>query len=503
MTHLRITPVLCAWALVMSACASSQPPAPSTPVAAPTATAAPLPTPTAEPPLPLSGERWLRVLRRDLLPFYARSEAYGLRVGQFPSVRCDDGTRVDFAAPCKEVAGNPWLMQRREYVVSMSRQTYGYGVAFHMTGDLAYLRLAKAGVDFLRSNAFDRKTGGTYASRNMETLRWEPAESERNPQEQAYALLGIAMYYYLTRDPEVLPDLVNTQRYIFERYDDATLNALRWTPDDPTKKLTAQLDQLNAYMVLLGPIIPEADQPRWQAGMRRLIDIMRAEFYSEEEGLFFTEAPSRDALSSQRQAVDFGHSIKAFWMIRAAAQQLGDDELVRWAEQGGLRVLDKAYLAEPGTWANGLGKGGTLELDKDWWIYNELDQFTATLAMSHPEASKLQAKLSKTQTWYLEHFVDRTHGEVWTAVTADGRPKTDLPKKWPWKSAYHVFEHALVNYIAGSQVRGQPIVLHYAFAGEQDRSTIHPYFYRGEIQTVESLNELQGTVQRVTFKAVR
>jgi len=47
-----------------------------------------------------------------------------------------------------------------------SRQTYLYGVAFHITGDERYLEYARAGVAWLREHAYERETGSavTYWS---------------------------------------------------------------------------------------------------------------------------------------------------------------------------------------------------------------------------------------------------------------------------------------------------------------------------------------------------
>ena len=112
-------------------------------------------------------ERWLNHVQNELLPFWTMPTALGDPIGNFPSVRCDDGTLLDRSHPCPEMKDNSWLLKNRNYVVSISRQIYGYGVAFHLTGNPKYLQYAKAGVDYLRQNSFDRKHGGTYAFKPM------------------------------------------------------------------------------------------------------------------------------------------------------------------------------------------------------------------------------------------------------------------------------------------------------------------------------------------------
>ena len=119
-----------------------------------------LPAPAkAQSSLP-SGTRWLEHLSNELLPFWTSNAAFGNPVGTFPSTRCDSAALYDEKRPCPEVMDNPWISPQERHLVAMSRQVYGYGVAFHLTGRGAYLDAMKAGVDFIRQNAMDRVNGG-------------------------------------------------------------------------------------------------------------------------------------------------------------------------------------------------------------------------------------------------------------------------------------------------------------------------------------------------------
>ena len=472
MIYMKLVIRLCIAALLMwlSACAAPSP--------------ASGPSAAAELPAGLpDGRRWLQHLTEDLLPFWTNEAALGEPLGNFPSTRCNNGSQVNRADPCPEVGRNPWLMMNRNYVVSMSRQTYGYGVAFHLTGDPRYLRFAKAGVNYLRQNAFDRQNGSTFAYWDGDRGTWGPEPAYRNPQELAYALLGIGFYYYLTRDPEVLPDILKAKDYIFKRYYNPQLNALQWmlasTGDAQAtdKHLVAQLDQLNAYLVLLTPLLPEPHRAQWREDAVRLAHILIDEFYSAEDNSFFLRTNSPDERSLRVAGTDFGHTIKAFWMIRFVGLLAGQPDLVAFAEANGPRVLERAFLADSGSWASTIRKGGQLNPDKDWWMYAELDQFAATMALKDPALTRY---LARTAEYYFTHFIDHEHGEVWTSLdAATNRPPPEaLPKAWPWKSAYHSFEHALVGYITAQQLRGEPVTLYYAFDQTPDGTTIRPYFYR-------------------------
>jgi mannose/cellobiose epimerase-like protein (N-acyl-D-glucosamine 2-epimerase family) len=110
-------------------------------------------------------ERWLKHLSNDLLPFWTSESALGKPVGSFPSVRCNDRTLFDARMPCPEVRSDS-VHQR--FLVALSRQTYGYGVAFHLTGRRIYLDYIKSGIDYIRQNAVDRLNGGMATTLDLE-----------------------------------------------------------------------------------------------------------------------------------------------------------------------------------------------------------------------------------------------------------------------------------------------------------------------------------------------
>ncbi|MDX2149495.1 MAG: AGE family epimerase/isomerase [Bryobacteraceae bacterium] len=459
---------------------------------------------TAQLPSP---ERWLQHFERELLPFWDQPAAFGNPIGNFPTTRCDDGTRVDLRNPCREVGRNSWLMLDRQYVVAVSRQIYGYGVAYHLTGETRYLDYARAGIEHLRRNAMDRTNGGVHAWYENDRRRWMPASHEhRNPQELAYALLGIGFYYYLTRDPDVLPDILAVKKYIFDKYDNRELNALQWLQRDDgntkalERRLTATLDQMNAYMVLLAPVLPEPHRTEWTNDLVRLSRMMMETFYSPKDNLFFLNATTAEDKDLARVTVDYGHTIKSLWMIRWTGRLAGNEELIRFAEEAGPRVLATAFLEDSGSWATAVTPTG-IDKNKSWWVYAELDQFAGTIAISDRTLTRY---LARTYDYWLSYFVDPKYGEVWTTVNAaNNQNLADMPKAWPWKNAYHSMEHALVAYLTTSELQDRPVTLYFAFKVPPEDSTIRPYFFNGWITGWEDLTAERGTYcHRVQFRGL-
>jgi mannose/cellobiose epimerase-like protein (N-acyl-D-glucosamine 2-epimerase family) len=378
-------------------------------------------------------------------------------------------------------------------------------VAFHITGDPKYLEWMRAGVTYIRENAVDREGGGMRTEREANG-EWGPQREYRDTQQLAYGLLGMSFYYYLTRDPEVLEDILAIKKYIFTNYYNPSLDALQWmlASNDSArydeKHLTAQLDQMNAYLVLLTPILPEPERSEWKQSLEQLSRIMMKQFYSPQQNVMFLTATRPEDTDITKTGTDFGHTIKAMWMIRMAGLLTGKKDLIDFSEQNGPRVLERAYLPESGSWAEGLFPGAVVDRDKSWWIYAELDQYAASLAMTNPETS---VYLPRTYDYWRTYFVDRTNGEVWNGVyDGSNLPQLGMPKSWPWKNAYHSFEHALVAYITTSQLKGRPVLLFYAFPSLPGEGELRPYFYSGKVISAEPAGDPGYSTWAVRFEDV-
>ena len=451
-----------------------------------------------------AGEQWISHLTGDLLPFWTMPAALGSPIGAFPSVRCDDGSLLDYKNPCPPIAGNSYLLTPSQYLVSVSRQTYGYGVAFHLTGDPKYLGYMKAGIDYIRQNAVDRGGGGMFTMLDLSGHIWGPAREFRNPQELGYGLLGLALYYYLTRDEQVLPDIIAIQKYIADSYWNPSLGAMQWMLRNngsqrfDQKQLVADLDQMNTYLVLLAPILPEPQASEWKQELARLSRSMLGVYYSPADNLLFTSANTPQDTNAATAGVDYGHTSKGLWMMRWTGLMSADAGLAAFAGWAGRRHLDRSFLPDDGSWAGGVVAGGQTDKNKNWWVYAELDELSGTLALEDPNAGRY---LPQTTAYWFRYFVDPQYGEVWNGVNyGSNTPQKDYPKAWAWKSAYHSFEHALVGYITSQYLHGQPAALHYSFQKAVDPAVIHPYYFPGTVQSIETATDTAGTMyQTVSF----
>ncbi|HET9619829.1 MAG TPA: hypothetical protein VFP84_00585 [Kofleriaceae bacterium] len=451
---------------------------------------APRPPRVAASALP-SLERWRRHLTDELLPFWTSADALGEPIGNFPTFRCNDGTRFRADAPCRELAEPPdWVKPElgRDYTRMKSRQTFLYGVAFHLTGDERYLEYARAGVAWIRGHAYEHDTGSAVSY-------WDhgqpgPPPDQRTTQDLAYAQVGLAFYYYLTRDPAVLDDLARLEHHIMTRYWQGGL--LRWqladgdTPGDAQRvELVAQLDQINAYLLLVAPLIEDATlAAAWRRDLVTLARVVKDRFFAAERGMFWgtLENPAEHNLEGRHN--DFGHSMKALWMLYLAGALTGERDLTDFARPLVAPLLAKA--AQPsGCWASGLRADGSLAGGSQWWISAELDQAAATLAGREPSAAPYAGYLAGSYACWLDRFVDHTNHDVWPGVPSDWTPDTYAHggplKVFHWKNGYHAAEHALVAMITTAGLTGQSLPLYYAFVTPPPVNRIRPYYFTGTI----------------------
>ncbi|MCE1246026.1 MAG: hypothetical protein LWY06_05230 [Firmicutes bacterium] len=444
--------------------------------------------------------KWIeKHLKLDLLPFWNNPAALGNPIGNFPTLRLNDGSLPTGPKdPRLNGLDTNLVIPEQEYVRSRSRQTYAYGVAYHLTGVENYLHYCKAGVDFLRANALDpqtplcTKSAFTYydTSKNI----WEPPIAERTSQDLSYSLMGLAMYYYLTRDEDVLTDIISVKDYIFQNYYDDELEWLKWDLQTPgitenyRMELVAVLDQISAYMALITPCLPQNHKSKWLEDLSKFMSRVVRHFYSERCDLFWGRIDKTEFKKYGQRHVDFGHTIKAFWMAYKVGNLLEDSALINFARDGAAKVIDMAYLPPDshnswGSWARAFKSNGNIDARKEWWIYAELDQMTANLALNDPVYIDI---LINTYNYWMEYMVDHKDKEVWHMVRADNTPDMTLPKQHIWKNAFHSFEHTLVGYICSQQFLNKAVSLHFAFnqANVPPRSKILAYNFDGKIRSV-------------------
>lgn len=386
-------------------------------------------------------EKWHDHITRSLMPFWDLSSAkQGDTSTAYPTYRCSDGkafgepgcdlaagdykllagVNADFRKAAGKDGPYEWItgpkneLLDRTFIRMHSRQTYVYGVAYHITGNEEYLKLAHRGVTWLLRHAIDEKNGSfTYLAGGKPG----PGPDYRTSQDQSYTLLGLAFYYYLTRDQKVLDVLTRLKDDVKRKYMSSGWEGgrlIKWVlrnnlepvptclstipaPDKASaeqKELVALLDQVNAYMLLTTVSAPDKQREAWLADLHSMAQTIEDRFYNDgiksqdqihtgidpkvPEGMFagcltYKGPPvppsgrifcdgSKDPIpppidpencDPSNHHTDFGHSIKSFWMLYLIGREKGDMGMEQFALRGADALFPRAYL-ENGTWARAL-----------------------------------------------------------------------------------------------------------------------------------------------------
>lgn len=461
---------------------------------------------------------WLEHAEDDLAGLWMRDELAGEPVGSFPTFVCADGAPWVASDPCPSLANAPeWIRSElgRQYIRMVSRQVYTYGVIFHLTGNESALARARAGTRYIMEHAWDPETGSvaTFIAEGKP----HPAPGQRTTQSLAYALVGPSFYYYLTRDAETLEYIRSVRRHIFEAYWSDQWKMLRWTNADfgddtaDRKELVAQLDQINAYMLLMLPLLEGEERARWEADLRRLVDAMLRDFHDPASSRFYGYVHDEKGKQWGERHNDFGHTIKAWWMLYLVSQRLDEKEWGELSQKGIDASLKAAFvrrnLADAPAWQAGVMREAAGDdpfyyvwsnspdgIGIAWWEWCELDQAAATMALSDPAYTRY---LDESYRTYFASLVDPVNGGVYS-FPGDTRGA----KAHHWQNGYHAAEHALVGYLASAMQRNETFRLYFAFPASLDPPPAPAYYFDAEETRRRSMETLQGGLKktRVSYR---
>jgi len=424
---------------------------------------------------------WLKHVSSDLWKYWGTDEA-----ASYASYRCNDGQLIDLENLCRELRQG-WVRAgiQYDYTRMVSRQTYLYGAIFNMTGNTEALEFMNIGIDILLGRFENNGSVGTLLLDGNAQLRPE----QRTSQDLAYVQIGLAMAYYLTGDNALLDKIDSLKNYIIANYYQEDLGMLAWTlednmPGDSTnKELVSQLDQLNAYMLLVYPHLPDNMKPKWEEDIRLMVDILLTKFHIEGDQRFAGQIIKEKFNKPGDRHNDFGHSVKTYWMIYTAGKLLNDESYLSIGRTGIDTIVKQAIRFRTGprgmsTWANQSFTNGS-----SWWEFAELSQATATLALEDKNYVRFLPDVYDT---WLNNYVDQIHGGVF--MSTGGSPKQHL-----WKNGYHEAEMALIAFIASQFVNDQTVDLYFT----RNKGHLQPYLFERE---VTSIQETTDHVFKVTFQ---
>ncbi len=498
--------VLC-FLLVITGCSKKEEP----PVQVPDK--APAQAPKVEIADALKAETWKKHFKEDILPFWTSAEALGKPVGNFPTYRGMDGRILGDEEYRNDLT---WRYPRM-----IARQVFTYCAGYLLTGDASLLPLAKKGNDWLIQYAQDKKNGGWFGVLDSQGTPF--SGKEKFAQDTAYVAMAFGAYYFVTRDRDIEKHLLGIRDLIFTRYWDEinqrVIDGLSFdmkTEVDLEKdggwELVAQLDQINAYMMLAQPVLTEETRRgQFLGDMKLLADVMIKHFW--QDGIFWGVHTNKGKYDTRH--VDYGHTLKSYWMLHQLDKRLPGRPYAKLVKEHAPGWLKLAFDTGHGLWGDKMLQGEDGKLYSKWgplwWTYAELDQVAATFNF---DGGAYTGILSRTGAGWLKYFVDPEGGDVYFSIKADGAKgydwkSDDYMKCFHWKNGFHGAEHALVMYIHGCVLEKKPVELYFAVPRAEVKTFIpRPYIFDGkEVARVEGnevvIDNKTYVSTKVSFKDIR
>jgi len=403
----------------------------------------------------LNGEFWREQALTNIIPYWnehVRDRQYG---AFYMSL-----TRSWQPAP-------PW----DKYPAMISRQVYGFSAAYLLSGDRKYVDVAREGVDYLLKHAWDKQYGGWFG---VLTQTGEPKDPSKSVDLQLYTDVGLALYYFVTGDENVLSYVKESIRirrtYARDKEFGGYYQVLRrdlGVKDSSKSKhshfgYTSSL-LLNLWMATRDPEILRFAEELVQISIERMKD---------PEYAWLRGFPSRfDRRWNFAPVIMDGNEV-----ISAGAQLTGALALLRLYQLTGKEVyrMEGMRLGEQTTrYAWDSTRGGWYDIVErmpphllrgrptvSWWIqcYGSFLQ----LHLYHITGKKRHLdQFQKMAAFWNRYLLDSEFGGVFRTVSADGLP-IDSEKAVVWKASYHEMEHAFLNYLyLNLHVNHRPAVLHF------------------------------------------
>jgi len=346
-----------------------------------------------------------------------------------------------------QINGNDQLVQQADKGgILNARILWSFSSAYLLVNDPVYLEMANLAKDYIITHFFDPEFGGTYWTVSFEG---KPVDTKKQIYSQAFFIYAFSEHFRATGDQSSLETAIELFRIIEKQSFDRVLNGyfeayssnwvlledLRLSAKDENEKKTmnTHLHILEAYTNLFR--VWKDDALKQQ--LKNLILIFTERIVNQTTyhlNLFFNEH-----WDSKSTVVSYGHDIEASWLIYEAATVLDDQKLLQDVQRICIKIAEASCegLQQDGSMIYEFDKTKNhLDQDRHWWVQAEsvvgfLNAYELTGAHEWFERA--------TRCWeYInDHLVDRTNGEWFWSVKADGTINRDDDKAGFWKCPYH------------------------------------------------------------------
>lgn len=365
-----------------------------------------------------------------------------------------------------------------KYPSMISRHVFSYSVAFLLTGEERYLKIASRAVDFLLENAWDKNYGGWF---DVLDKKGNPLETTKSSFVQFYTNTGLAMYYFVTLDPEVLQYIEKSNEIIESKRWDNTwggyFNLLNQdlTVKSSDKSFSSEVVPVSSYLLYLYLATKEE---KYLDQAERIMNVALAKML-DPESKWILESFDKEWHYQTREAdeseINIGHNIEVVWMFYRLFFLTGKKDYLDSTKIITENIIKWGFEKEKGVWYSTVGRLDP-SLHREftyWWIQAYGNMFDLYLYRITNDKKYLE-DFKKGARFWNEYFLDKEFGGTFLSIYLDGKMK-DGKKAGRYKTSYHTVEHSLLNYLyLDLWVNNKPVELYFYILSPRKNAKLYP-----------------------------
>lgn len=381
----------------------------------------------------MDGNYWRDQALTDILPFWTRHAVDSVN-GAF---HCD-------------LDGNWVPVGDTKYPSMIARHLFSYSTAYYMSGRQEDIEVADGIKDYLLTHAWDSLYGGWY---DALTISGEPKQRTKSTFVQVYVITGLALYYAVTHDAEVLDYINRTNELLEEKVWDKDkggyfdLCKQDWTLATKTKSVSSQLAPLSGYLLYL---YTATRAPEYLRQAERIMDVMMQRMTDTKTGWVlesFDEDWNYTTGATGVDEINIGHNIEVAWSLLRLYLLNNRNDYLKAGLSLAERLHQHGFDEQTGFWFATIGnQDPSLKSDFTyWWIQAYGLMFDLCLQRVEPEGNYMES-FRKSAAFWDSYFLDKKNGDTHLSVFRNGSP-SDIRKANQYKASYHSMEHGLLNYM--------------------------------------------------------
>jgi cellobiose epimerase len=396
----------------------------------------------------MNGDFWKRQVMQDILEPWTKN-ARDREFGSFHTILNQDWKKGE---------------TDEKYPGMIARHLFSYSVGYLLNGEAEHLSLARETFDYLVNHGWDQQYGGWFLELDRSG---KVMSTDKDMFMHAYAITGLAMYYIVTRDPEVKKYL-NRSIELFENHawdkehgGGYFKNLNRdFTIKNSDKVFSPQLAPVSGYLLYLYAATREEKYLRIS---ERILDLALARMKDEESG-WIMEGYDRawQPIEHENVMMNTGHNVEVAWMLMRLYALNGKESYRQEALRLNDQLLKYTFDKDVGIWYHKI-RVDSPEVHSDdspWWVQAYGNMFQLYL-YAHLKDEDYLLNFKKGAAFWNNHFVDAEKGGAYLSVGREGNI-INGSKAVKTKTSYHSVENGLLKMLyLDYWVNNKPVTVFY------------------------------------------